>query len=204
MAGLSVPSDEIAQGGSSCTDRSGEGRANRQSEPLAACHGNVSSGRERTDARKEQTFIRVDVADSNDSPSVHQELFDRGTMAQGHCVQASAGKLIRQRFDAQMGKQRMGFAVRRPEDGSEAARVVQPQQYLAKADVHVVVLANRRVGRDDPQAARHPKMDDQVAIPTVEDQVFRAPRHILHALPGEALDNGRYRPAQAWLAHGNR
>jgi hypothetical protein len=54
-----------------------------------------------------QRFARVDVADADDAPPIHQELFDRGSMRPGEGMQSLRIERTRKRLDAQVGEQRM-------------------------------------------------------------------------------------------------
>src|SRR3954462_3449400 len=96
----------------------------RRAKPCASVERKPSGGHARKNACEEQALVRVDVADADDAPAVHQELLDARAMRPRELVQARRVQLARERLDAEMNEQRMGIDARAgPEHRAEAARI---------------------------------------------------------------------------------
>ena len=117
-------------------------------------------------------------------------------------MQPVAAEVGAQRLGAQAGQQRVARTSRLPEQAAEAARVVQTQALPAlQHDIHMVVLAQRRIGGDHTQLPRHAQVQQGGTRLHIEQQVFGPPPHRCHRLAGE---QGRqfvgHRPAQRGIA----
>jgi hypothetical protein len=91
-----------------------------------------------------------------------------------------------------------------PQDGAEAARIIQPQQRLSHEHIEMIMFPGRRRDRQQVQVARHAEMNDQRAVVEFEQQVFAAPAHAAHSLAAHLSGQiGRKWPAQPGGARDN-
>jgi tetratricopeptide (TPR) repeat protein len=154
------------------------------------------------DARKEKTFVRVDVAHADDATAVHEELLDAGAMGSGELMQARRMQGTRKRLDSKVHQQRMRLDIGRgPEHGAEPARIAQAKNPVTQLKVEVIVLLRGRADWQHAQASRHPKMQDQIAVAAIDQEIFAAPLDRAHRAAGEPVHILRHRPAQPRLAH---
>ena len=63
----------------------------------------------------------------------------------------------------------------------------------------MIVLARRRIGRQHPQAPRHPQVHDQMTIPAFEQQIFAPALDCAHGPSGKVLYFARDWPTQPWF-----
>lgn len=153
VAGGPVGTDEITQTAATGGNGFGERGADFRAEPMAAFRPQTSGFGQRMDARPEQAFRGVDVADTDNHMAVHDEALDRAARATGGVVQPLAVEGVAQRLDAEAGEQRALSAGRNPGDEAEPPRVAVAQQPVTEGDVHMVVGAGRGVRAYDAQAA---------------------------------------------------
>ena len=132
IPGVAVGADEVAQGRAAGADRCAQGVLDRGSELGAALERELSRRGARMDAGEEQALVRVDVADTDDAPAVHQERLDAGAVRPRELVQPRRMQRARQRLDAKVHEQRMRIDVRGgPQHRAEAARVAQAKNPVA-------------------------------------------------------------------------
>src|SRR6185436_7958018 len=202
VARLAVAADEIAQARAARLDGRAQRELDRRDKLFVFFQGNFSRPPARLDPRAEQALARVDVADTDHALRVHEELLDRNSQASREPVQARAGQRARQRLDAEVREQRVAIDVAtRPEHRAKAARIAQAQALIAEQQVEVIVLARRRARRDEPQAARHAEMKNEVSIAAIDQQIFAAPANRAHLASRERTYRAWNRPAQPRLAH---
>ncbi len=72
-----------------------------------------------------------------------------------------------------------------PQYRAKAAWVAQAQGDIAEHQVDVIVFLRCRLGRYQPQAARHAQMDQQMAAAEIQQQVLAAPRDGAQTLADE-------------------
>src|SRR6185369_1560563 len=202
VAFAAVRADEVAQARAAGADRRAQGLLDRRGKPRAPLEGKFPRRHPRMDPGEEQAFVRVDVADADDAPAVHQELLDARAVRPGELVQPLRVQLARERLDAQMNEQRVSVDVRPgPEHRAETARITQAQDPVTKLKVEVIVFLRRGAGRQHAQAARHSEVEDQVAVAAVDEKILAAALDRAHGAAREAMHLPRHRPAQARLAH---
>src|ERR1041384_4205802 len=202
VAGIAVGADEVAQARAAGADRRAPRPLDRRPEPGAPFKRQLSRRHARMDAGEEQALVRIDVADADDAPTVHEEPLDAGAMRPGELMQALRMQLARERLDAEVNQQRMRVDVGAgPQHRAEAARIAQPQNPVTKLKVEVIVLLRRSAGGQHAQAPGHSQVQDQMAVAAVDEEVFAAALYRAHLAPREAVHVLRHRPAQARLAH---
>ncbi len=183
-----------------------EGILDHGDQLRTAGHRQTAGFRPGVDSGPEQAFVGVDISDADDSLRIHQEQLYRHAVAAGERVQALGIERRQQRFDAEPGNQAMvGDVFAGPEHGTEPARIAQPQQlaaaFAANHEVEVIMLSGRCARLKNPQASRHPQVQDQMPVAAIHQNVLAAPFDRADCAPRQRVDLGRHRPAQARFAH---
>ena len=143
-------------------------------------------------ARPEQALGRVDIADPDDTPRIHQEQLDRCAHPARRPVQPLAVELGTQRLDAERGEQWMRRRLALvPGHQPETTRIAQAQRFGAEHDVHMIVRPDRRIRSDHAQTTRHAQMHDHHAASESQQQVLGAALDRIEPPPRDTLGQVR-------------
>lgn len=187
VAGLTARAHIVTQTAAARGQRVGQGVADGLRQTLIARQGNPVRGRSGVDARPEQAFRGIDVADAHHDVPGQQRLLDRQGPASGAFVQPTPVKTRVKRLNTQFEQERMlkqrSALVGMPQHRSKASWVMQAQCAAREHPIHVIMLARRFVGVDVPDRTRHAKVNDHGAVFEVQPQVFAAPSGVEHLPP---------------------
>ena len=204
VAGIAVGADVVAQRGAADLHGHGQRRLDGARQ-LRAFHARQRTRlATRANARAEQRFARVDVADADHEPCIHDQLLDGDAAASRDLPEVCRIELVFERLGREAAQQRVRRGiVGREQQAAEAARIVEAQRVSGiEFDVDVIVRNARRRDRQHAQAARHPEMQDQRAGIGLEQQVFRAASCAPDRAAGHRLDaRDVHGPAQAPVVH---
>jgi len=98
VAGLSLATDKIAQGGSALADRLAQNLPHRFHQPLAFGQRDPARRPRRVDPGGKQRLIGVNVADPHNYMVVHDEGLDRQRSTLGALMEISAGEPLVERL----------------------------------------------------------------------------------------------------------
>ncbi len=145
-----------------------------------------------------ERLVGVDVAHPDHHLIVHQEGLDGGAASLGTLTQVIGVEGVGERLRPQFGQQRMRLGrLAGPQQGTEAARIIEPQQLaVLELDIHVIVLLGRGADVQHPQAARHAQMEDGGTEVGLQQQVLGAAADPVDGEVHQLLDLSRHRPAQ--------
>jgi len=174
-------------------------------QPLAARPREAPGARARMHARPEQTFVRIDVSDSDDDVGVHQQLLDAHIAAARRPMEEFRGELLAERLDTEAREQRMAKGISAvPQHHPETARIAQAQGGAAENEVQMIVRSRGSLRLDDAQAPRHAQVHDERASFAFEQQIFSTPHDPSYEpADDEAGDIPLHAPAQVGVAHGD-
>src|SRR5919109_635464 len=199
-----VGAEIIAQRRAPRADRLAEHRAHSTHEPRRLGPRQALGLPHRPDSGAKQRLARVDVADADDEPAVHQQLLDGHAAPAGRAPEVLRVESRCEGLGRETGEQPVLERIAaRVEETPEAARIVEAQREPgAEAQVEMVVSEARRARRHDAQVPRHPEMQQQRAGFQAQQQVLGAPPDAEDALSGHlARQVAGYLPAQARLVH---
>lgn len=202
IARLSVGTHEVAQTAAALLDGRSEHAPDGGRQSVVAGERNAFGGGVWVDAGLEQALASVDIADAHHDIAPEQYLFDRRSALPCLTVQQTRQIGCIERLDPQAAQQGVRFNIaflpRMPEHRAEAPRVGQAHQLLAELKVEMIMFLRRVCGGQDAQMPGHAEMNDQRAVPEVNQQVFAAPASGQNALPDQqVLQTKGKRPAQA-------
>ncbi len=170
--------DKVAQAAATGCDGSKERFLDDGHEALQARQGNPARRGARVDAGTKQALRCVDVADADDAVAVHERWLDGCLDALEMVFEPQGVKGRIQRFDAELGEQRVLESIpREPQHRTKTAGIAQAQGGFLKHQIDVVVLLRRRARRaigEQAQAAGHAQVNEQVAGTKIKQQIFGA------------------------------
>ena len=200
-AGAAVAVHIVAHAAAAGGKRFGERAAHRADQFFRLGQRQAAGGAKRRNSGAEQAFRRVNVADADHAPRIHQKGFDRLLPAGALRDEPGRAKALGKRLDAQDAQARVyaGIGARLPGKQPETAWIAKAQAGVRKDEIDVVVRAGRRFGRHEAQTAGHAQVHDQPATcrGKVKKQIFAAPADVGEQLARQVrADFRRYCPAQ--------